>query len=107
MRVDETGQAFLAYVEAWTAVAERVMAEKGWTPDEALRQSLEVVDGQQGRVSAAFLSQMLVVIVGHWEHGEELSRGLTPLEYRMFEDALALQIMSLQEQADETPDGVE
>ena len=100
LRESETGGAFLAFMESWLGRAERVIDDKGWTPDEALRQTLGPTDAELGRLSSNFLGQMLVVIVSHWVHGEEVDRGLTPLEHRVFEDYVALLVATAQQVAE-------
>ena len=44
---------------------------------------------------------MLVVLVSEWYYGEDLERGFTPLEHRVFEDYVALMVTTAEQQANE------
>lgn len=94
LALGDTGVAFLKFIELWVELADEVIAAKGWTPDEALRQTLVTAEVTEGRVSANMMGQMLLVIANHWVHGEEMISGLTPLERRVFDDYLVLAVDS-------------
>jgi hypothetical protein len=99
---DQVGKDFLAFVEDWVGLAEELMSRDSMIPAEALRQTLHQADDELGRVSVHFLGQMLVVIATHWEHGQEMIKGLTPIELRLVQDMLALKFAELKLQAEGT-----
>ena len=43
---------------------------------------------------------MLMVIVGHWVHGDEVWESLTPWEKRLVEQSTAIRLAELQDQVD-------
>ena len=100
LRADETGTEFLRFLESWTSRAEQVVRDKKWTPDEALRQTLEPTEAELGRISSNFLAQMLVVLVSEWVYGDELEIGLTPLERKVFQDYVALMVVAAEQDAE-------
>jgi hypothetical protein len=96
------GQAFRQYLETWVNRAEDLMTRYEETDDLpvlCLRDALSFADERHGRISASFMGQMLVVLLTHWEHGEQMLADLTPIEMRLFEDVLAMKVLELQKQA--------
>jgi hypothetical protein len=99
------GTELVAFVESWVDLAEWTRAEKDWPPDECLRQTLEVVEADRGRVSANMLFQILLVVINHWVHGDEAYAGLSPLERRGLDDYVLLALQAAQQDAQEPADG--
>lgn len=103
LQEDQVGKDFLAFVEGWASRAEDLLDDLD--PASALRKALEQADQDHGRVSIHFLGQMLVVIGTHWEHGEQMIEGLTPIELRLVQDMLALKCAELEKLAEESGNG--
>lgn len=99
LQAEEVGQDFLAFVECWVDQAEKLLEQDIGSPAQAVRHALSHADSTHGRVSVHFLGQMLVVIGTHWQHGEEVIGGLTPIELRLVQDMLALKFAELERQA--------
>lgn len=98
---DKVGKAFLDFIIDWMDTAEAVMdSEHDLSPTSAIRLSLAPVEERQGRISASFVGQMLVVIISHWKWGQEISSELSPIERRLMEDMLILKINELRESAE-------
>lgn len=88
-RHGELGDAFLAFLEFWVEAAERIMTERPeLSPADALRSAFPLAEEQYGSLAVPFLGQMLVVIVSHWEYGEDLGLGLTSLELKLLAEAV-------------------
>ena len=83
------------------ARADQLMDEGIGGPVTALRHALDHADQEHGRVSIHFLGQMLVVIATHWEHGEDLTAGLSSIELRLVQDMLALKCAELEKQSED------
>lgn len=104
LQADATSRDFLEFIETWTAQADKLHAEEIGSPATALRHALQHAEQVHGRISAHFLGQMLVVIATHWNLGEEMAEGLTPIEMRLVQDMLALKFAEMQEQAGDVDD---
>jgi hypothetical protein len=72
-----------------------------------LSKAFEVTEQSLGFLSVEWASQMLLVIVQHWDRGEEVWESLTVFEKRMVEQATAIKLAELQAEAEgvspETP----
>lgn len=105
LTADETGQAFLNFLEDWLTTAERAMDLSPDLPaQEAFRNSLASVEQRQGRIACSYVGQMVVVAISHWVYGPELADNLTPIERRLMEDVVLLKLSDLEQQAAEMPD---
>lgn len=100
LQADQISRDFLEFIETWVTQAEKLHSEYmvGGVA-AALRNALEHAEAEHGRISIHFLGQMLVVILTHWIHGEELAHQLNPIELRLAQDMLALKYAELQRQA--------
>ena len=105
LQENQTGRDFLEFIATWTTQAEKLYTEDIGSVAQAIRYSLDHADQVHGRVSAHYLGQMLVVIATHWEHGEELAEGLSPIELRLVQDMLALKCAELDQAAEEAGNG--
>jgi hypothetical protein len=104
LSADDTGKAFLQFLEDWVGTADRALdLQPDLPPADAFRESLTLVEGRQGRIACAFVGQMVVVAVSHWVHGEVLAQNLTAIERRLMEDTVLLKLAELEENAAATP----
>jgi hypothetical protein len=97
----EVGQAILGFVIAWADAAE---AEGGHAvkaaPAQYLRSTIDAVERERGRFPIGYIGSMLVLLAANWAYGEELSQGLTPLEFRLMADVLTTKIAAMQAEAE-------
>lgn len=97
---DEASVKFLDFLLVWVGRAEDVLLGKSdLSPREALSKGFEFAEQTLGFLSVEWLGQMLLVIVQHWFHGEQLWESLSVWERRMVEQATALKLVELEEQA--------
>lgn len=102
LRSDETGRAFLEFVEDWVETAEYAMnQDSDLAPENAIRAALAPVEQRQGRIAASYVGQMLIVIASHWVYGTEMSERLTSIERRLMEDMLVMKLAELEKAAAE------
>ena len=107
----EKGQRFLAFFEFLFDAAEKYLDEyveapavsqgmteyvRHYAPAEAVRKGLALAEQTFGFLEPIIIGQMLVVGSTHWCHGEEMVAGLTLIERRVLEWALAVKIQDLQ-----------
>lgn len=87
----EIGVAFLAFVEDW---ADRVDAtwDDQTSAAEWFRRALGAVEQARGRTDFLMLGQMLAVLAEHWHLGDQLMKGLTPIERRLVEDLTLVKV---------------
>jgi len=108
LEVNEIGQRFRQFLEAWVDEAEVMVTGANRrivtaeyediplpSPAEAIRAALAPTEEKLGRVDTLLIGQMLVVIAANWAHGEAMVNGLSPVEMRVLQDALALKIREL------------
>lgn len=88
---DETGSQFRLFVETWVNAAEGFMAE-GDSARDALNRALAVAEKELGTLHVDFYHRMLVLIVGMWEHRDELTKGLSQMETKTLQLATMEQI---------------
>lgn len=105
LSTDETNRSFLKFLELWAEETERRLLDavtdgRQATVAEVLQFTLVPVEAHLGRCGAHFLGQMLALLAMHWEFGEDLMQGLTPIERRLVEDLTILKIASEQEKAE-------
>jgi hypothetical protein len=120
LSADETGRAFLAFLESWTDAAEDYLdfvsnssiqfdltdpgyKEEG-NPAYALNRKLALVEDTHGRVAAHYLGQMMAVLAMHWHYGAVMMEALTPIERRLVEDMTAMKIAHEMQKADQAGD---
>lgn len=110
----EQGQRFLAFFEFLFDAAEKFLDEyiqapstgasmdefvRQYAPAEAVRKGLELAEQTFGFLEPIIIGQMLTVGATHWVHGDEMVAGLTLIERRLLEWALAVKINDLQNRA--------
>lgn len=98
---DEMSGRFRDFLVFWVEAAERI----GGQPRDGLVGAFGVAERTFGYISVEWLGQMLLVIVQHWFHGDELWESLSVWERRLVEQATALKLAELQEQAQEAEGG--
>lgn len=97
---DELGTRFCEILEFWADAAEKEFDESGWTPTaDVLRELLPTVEKEFGVITTHWLSQLLTVLVIHWENGMSLEAGLTIFERKMVQEAFMRKAEELQQQA--------
>lgn len=102
LTADDTGQAFLNFLEDWLTTAERAMDLSPDLPaQDAFRNSLNAVEQRQGRIACSYVGQMVVVAISHWVYGPDLADNLTSIERRLMEDVVLLKLSDLESQAAE------
>jgi len=104
---DEGSRKFLEFLEFWV---EQIESFQKSNPDlslhEALSKAFVVAEQTFGFLSVEWISQMLLVIVQHWESGDRLWESLSVFERRMVEQATAIKLAELQASA-EIPERVD
>lgn len=106
---DEDSLKFREFLVTWVDEAEAMLAGSpvGTSPHQVLSKAFEVTEQSLGFLSVEWASQMLLVIVQHWDRGEEVWESLTVFEKRMVEQATAIKLAELQAEAEgvspETP----
>ena len=116
----EAGQNFLTFFTFWFDAAEKMMTKTEvvnpddldtdfggevfykYSPTKSVRKALELAEHEFGFLSVDLIGQMLTVASMHWAHGDQMMTGLTFIERRVVEEALARKIADLQNQAAET-----
>jgi hypothetical protein len=102
---DEMGQKFREFLVTWADTADRLAADSPATRlSDAVSKAFEETEEIFGFISVEWLGQMLLVIIQHWISGEELWESLSVWERRMVEQATALKIAELQDQAAQRAD---
>lgn len=92
------GQEFRCYLERWVDQAEELV-EAGLSPVEAVRLGMTRTETELGFAGLGFLGQMLVLMLTHWVHAEQLAAQLSPIELRLAQDTLAMKVAQLQADA--------
>jgi len=109
LRDSEAGKQFLQFFEFWFTTADtlrdasRLDSQADLSPADAMRRALPIAEGQFGMLTCDWIGQMLAVATQHWEHGEQMAGGLTYIEHRAMEEALARKIAELQTSAASLP----
>lgn len=99
---DQMSQMFRDFLVQWVDTAEKI-----YDPPQrksvrgCLVQAFKDTEEERGFLSVEWLGQMLLVLIQHWVHGDELWKSLSVWERRMVETAAALKIVDLQERAAE------
>ena len=97
---DEIGTRFLEILEFWTDAAEKKFDEDEFkSVAQQLQELLPLVETEFGVISVHWLSQLLTVMVIHWEEGMALEAGLTDFERKMIQEAFMDKAAELQQQA--------
>jgi hypothetical protein len=97
---DEDSRKFHDFLVLWLDTADQAL-EKGTdlSPYTELSKAFEVAEQTLGYLSVEWLGQMLLVVIGHWVHGDLVWESLTVWEKRMVEQSIAIKLVELQEQA--------
>ena len=98
----ETGGAFLKFIEAWCDQAERsINPRRGHSHYlEELRNSLTVMEDALGKLPPRYVGHALIVIMAAWQYGgDELFEAMNPLERHLVGDEIAVVLEALQDQA--------
>lgn len=66
---------------------------------EAVREEFRKIVAEKGYLIPDVLSSVLTVLILHWEYGEELSSGLSPIEFSLVAEAMARHLESKAEEA--------
>ena len=105
----EPGQRFHTFYTFWFDAADR-MCDEGYLgefgvdgPALAMRKALDLAEREFGFLDTDTIGAMLCVASMHWIHGETMTEGLTFIEARVMQQALARKIADLQNQAASTP----
>ena len=98
---DEMSRKFRDFLVSCCETAEQLLDTHQLTPIGSLKLSFEVTEQTFGYISVEWLGQMLLVIVQHWVYGGPIWESLSVWERRMVEQATALKLVELQDQADE------
>lgn len=98
---DDLSRKFREFLVSWGETADRILGEYQKTPRGSLALAFSETEESLGFVSVEWLSQMLLVLVQHWFHGDELWESLSVWERRMVEQATVLKIAELQDHAAE------
>lgn len=104
---DELSRKFRDFLLFWADATEKLLVEEPQSFDgvlvgghsSALSKGLEVAEQTMGFLSVEWIAQMLVVLVAHWTHGEQLWNELTHIEKRLVEQATAMKLAELQRAA--------
>lgn len=99
---DELSRKFRDFLVFWVETAEKLNDENQQTPRGSLLRAFGVAEQALGYISVEWLGQMLLVIVQHWVYGQEIWESLSAWERRLVEQATALKLAELQEQAQES-----
>ena len=102
---DESSLKFLDFLRLWVDTAEEVQSgNKEISPRDALSEGFKLAEQSLGFLSVEWLSQMLLVIIQHWSHGDDVWESLSAWERRMVEQATALKMAELQLLAEDPPE---
>lgn len=96
---DETSQKFRDFLVFWCETAETLLDEQQLTSVDSLKMAFEVTEQTFGYISVEWLGQMLLVIVQHWFDGSRVWESLSVWERRLVEQATAIKLTELQENA--------
>ena len=99
---DDLGTHFLQVLEFWAGAAEKEFDRREFSPTaDVVRDLLPLVEKEFGVITVHWLSQILTVLVIHWENGVSLEAGLTEFERKMVQEAFMRKAEELQLQAAE------
>jgi hypothetical protein len=96
---DEMSQKFRDFLVFWCEAAETMLDEQQLTSVDSLKMAFEVAEQTFGYISVEWLGQMLLVIVQHWFDGDRVWESLSVWERRLVEQATAIKLTELQENA--------
>jgi hypothetical protein len=96
---DEMSQKFRDFLVFWCEAAETMLDEHQLTSVDSLKMAFEVAEQTFGYISVEWLGQMLLVIVQHWFDGDRVWESLSVWERRLVEQATAIKLTELQENA--------
>ncbi|AVO25001.1 hypothetical protein KHQ84_gp062 [Rhodococcus phage Finch] len=97
---NEEGRQFYQYLTFWVDSAERLMAELGRSPYEAMSDALMLVENNVANLDPSAMGQMLLNIVSAWEYGVAYAKDMTPIEMKLVVGAAQYRQALLQEAAE-------
>lgn len=98
---DDMSRKFRDFLIFWLENTEdQLNSESEQTIRDSLTSSFSVAEQTYGYLSVEWIGQMLMVIVGHWVHGDEVWEGLSLWEKRLVEQSTAIRLAELQNQVD-------
>lgn len=98
---DEMSRKFRDFLVLWVDTADDLLDTHQQTPIGSLKRAFEVAEQTFGYISVEWLGQMMLVIVQHWFHGTDVWESLSVWERRIVEQATAMKLVELQDQAEE------
>lgn len=101
LRMDgEIGEKFLAFFVKWFETAEQMIrTEEHPSTVGSVRRALKAVEDELGFLEPLTIGQMLHMAFMFWEYGEEMVGGMSIIEQRVMEWAVALKLAELQQEA--------
>ena len=102
---DEMSRKFRDFLVLWVDTADDLLDTHQQTPIGSLKRAFEVAEQTFGYISVEWLGQMMLVIVQHWFHGTDVWESLSVWERRIVEQATAMKLVELQDQAEEERGG--
>ena len=100
LRLDgEAGERFLEYFEFWFSTADTLIDRDGLSSVAAMRKALDRAEAELGFLTVDLIGQLLTLAMVHWEPSAAMMVGMTNIEHRVLETALARKIVSLQQEA--------
>lgn len=100
---DEAYKNYIEIVELVATKAEQLKSDSVSSID-AIRKSFKDIFQEKGFLIPEALSGMLVILIIHWEYGEELREQLSPIEFSLVAEAMSLQLEQNARRAEETSD---
>lgn len=101
---EETLGVYRLVIEEMTSHAEERLADLEATPDlvvDLVREGLGEVVEENGFLIPEVLSSILVVLILHWEYGQQLSDGLSSIEFSLVAEQMIAHIERKQQEAAE------
>lgn len=100
LNADDESRKFHKFLVLWLDNADLLMdSADQYDPHEALSKAFIVAEQTLGYLSVEWLSQMMLVIIGHWFHGDRVWESLSVWERRMVEQSAAMKLVELQAEA--------
>lgn len=101
LNADDESRKFHDFLVLWLDTADQMMddAPKAVYPRDALSKAFKVTEQTLGYLSIEWIGQMLLVVIGHWFHGDQVWESLSLWERRMVEQSAAIKLVELQTEA--------
>lgn len=100
--IDDLSRQFRTVLLFWMAEVEKRLHPDSPDHSAILNEALKATEVEHGFLSIEWISQMMLVMVEHFDFGEELFEGLSFMERRMIEQATAIKLAELQDRAADT-----